>query len=366
MYKKIIIFLLCIIAFSLKINVSIADTNQLWIGEWTYINTDLPVEVRYSHWNLNEKTFIVTWDLELGNNITIDGNIMVYGNFTAGDSLDVSWYLVSSWDIQAWNQLTVDWVMKWKNITMGSSFTGNRVIALWNMFTKWSVNIINGIYITWDFTSWSELFLSWKSKVLWNLIIWPYSKVQGSLYVYKSMKTSFDFEFIWEKLKVIWDFDTLRWPEKWSLLQWRTYIYWDLWHRYIYWNKIVFHRYEIIQEKYPWLIWKIDVILKYRLSEQEILHIKNQVSLFQDDISSQKDRLISLSKKSPKSQAIIRKKEEIYDTYNSMFQYISTYIESENWDRKEFKKIKREEFTKLNVFLNQFHWNIKDIEIYNY
>ena len=114
------------------------------------------------------------------------------------------------------------------------------------------------------------------------------------------------------------------------------------------------------------MIWKIDVILKYRLSEQEILHIKNQVSLFQDDISSQKDRLISLSKKSPKSQAIIRKKEEIYDTYNSMFQYISTYIESENWDRKEFKKIKREEFTKLNVFLNQFHWNIKDIEIYNY
>ena len=54
------------------------------------------------------------------------------------------------------------------------------------------------------------------------------------------------------------------------------------------------------------------------------------------------------------------------NTYNSMFQYISTYIESENWDRKEFKKIKHEEFIKLNVFLNQFHWNIKDIEIYNY
>ena len=367
MYKKLITFFFLILTYGLSLNISIAYNSQWWMRETiTSLKIWSWVEIKYLHWHLSEKTFIVTWDLDLANNVTIDGNLIVYGDFNAGDSLKISWHLVSTWNIQTWILTKIRWIIKWKNITTWSYFTANRVIVLWDMHTKWTVNIKNGIYIKWDFFSWSDLILSWKSKVLWNMTIWPYSKISGSLYVYKSMKTSFDFGFIWEKLKVIWDFDTLRWPDEWSSLQWRIYIFWDKWHRYIYWNKIVLNRYEIIQEKYPWLIWKIDVILKYSFPEEKILHINNQISLFENDLKSQKKRLINLSKKSPESQTIIRIKEEIYDTYNSMFQYISTYIESENWDIKEFKKIKREEFTKLHVFLNQFHWNIKDIEIYNH
>ncbi|QFR39435.1 hypothetical protein A9Q91_04370 [Candidatus Gracilibacteria bacterium 28_42_T64] len=366
MYKKGTILFVLSLLWIFNPHVGLADNTQLQVADTiTSLETQTGVTIIYSPGKIKSKTFVVTGNLELVNNVTVDGNLIVYGNLVAGSSLKVLGHLVVIGNIQIGNQIYIQGTLKGKNITTGSSLRVDRVIALGNLLTKGSVTIVNGAYVTGDFTSGSELTLGGKSKISGNMIMGPYSKVKGTLYVYGRMKTNFDFDFIGKKIKITGDFDTLWGPDKGSLLEGRVYIYGDKGHRYIYGTKVVFNRYETVKLNFKGFMGKIDPVLKYNFSEEKISQIQKQIALFQSDLKSQKKKIINLSQKQPKSQRIIEKKKQIHQTFQNMFEYISMHTERQAWDKKQFKEIKRNEFKNLNIFLNQFYGNINDVEIYN-
>jgi hypothetical protein len=335
--KKIIltfILLLCINISSVNANVTAVEKEE---KNETTIKID---------W----KTVIIDGDISFSEWANIPYDMVINGNVTIWSNSTFLWNITVHWDIKIWNHVYFSKILKWTNIEVGTYLRAKNIHTTENLSFQWFAEISQWLLVGGDFESWSDMILHWNSKILWNMKMWADVFISGVLYVYGHMNGNYDFLFKWDKLRIIWNFKT----QISSKLIGKIYMFARDGHRKLEWSVNTRYQYEITNTQYNWVMQQIDPILDYRLSQDNIDIIHTNVIQFENELRTQK-KIIQQKYHSGRNQVTINREiKKLIFIQEELFDYISRYIEQENWDTIKWKVLQIEENRIIKQFIYQF------------
>lgn len=125
-------------------------------------------------------------------------------------------------------------------------------------------------------------------------------------------------------------------------------------HRRLEWSTNTRYQYEVENTQYNWVMKKIDPILDYRLSQENIDIIHLNVIQFEKELKAQK-KVIEQKYHSGKNEILINREiKKLIFIQAELFNYISQYIEKENWDIIQWKVLQIQEKRYIKQFIYQF------------
>ncbi len=289
------------------------------------------------------KKIIVDWDITFQSYTTIPYDLEVKGNVIFWDDVKVLWNINASWDIHAGNKLVIYKEISAKNIYTWNQLVANKIVTQEDLILNWKSTITSGISVWWNFEWGSDFILYWNSQIEWNMKVERDTKIYGTLYVYWDLKSKENFKFDWKKLKLYWDFRTLKKSE----IEGRIYIYGTPARRSYYTNKIKYN-YLLKSKKHIWFMKKVDPVLNYELSNIQIIRIHQNIQNYEYNISQQKSKIIVNAYKYSQQQ-LIQEIEKLKSIELNMIKYINNYISSHQRDTQEWKII---QFERNNEVIN--------------
>ena len=295
-------------------------------------------------WN----TVFVEGDLYFPSYRSIPYNFEINGNLSIWDGVKLLWEISVHWDIDAGNELVVYKTISWNNITIWNKSVIKKIISYENITLNWYATIAEWMIAGWDVDVWWNFNLYGNSTIEWDLQTELDINIFGNLYVYWDIRSKERFHFQWEKLKIYGDFRTLQE----SKLEGRIFIYGSPARRSYYTNKIKYN-YILKSEKYTWFMWKIDPVLQYNLSDNDIKNIYSRVSELENKIEEQKRKIAFL----PYGYSEEKTNQEINNLKsieNNLITFIDTYISTHSRDIQEWNIIKFERQKELESYLKKY------------
>lgn len=294
------------------------------------------------------KTVVVEGDIEFQSYTRIPYDIEVNGNITFWDGVTILGNISASWNITAGNDLVVYKKISWNNISIWNKLVAKYLHATGDISLNWKATVTDWIYSEWNVEVWSDFTLHWSSQIEGDLKTELDINIYWNVYVFWDIRSKERFNFEWWKLKIYWDFRTL----KESKLEGRIFIYGTPARRSYYTNKIKYN-YILKSRKYKWFTWKIDPVLQYNLSDNNIKYIYSRISEMDNNIELQKKKISLL----PYHYSEVKLREEIKyleSLENNLIIFIDKYISSHSRDIQEWNIIKFERKNQLKQFLYQY------------
>jgi carbonic anhydrase/acetyltransferase-like protein (isoleucine patch superfamily) len=299
---------------------------------------------------LEWKTIFIDGDISFSKWITISNNMVINGDLTIWSNSTFLWSIKVNWDVKIWNHVYFRKILKWTNIDTGTYLRASQVNTKENLSFQWFAQITQWLLVGGNFESGSDMILHWNSKILWDVKLWADVFISGIFYVYGNMNGNYDFLFNWDKLRVIWNFKT----QISSKLVGKIYMFARDGHRRLEWSTNTRYQYEVENTQYNWVMKKIDPILDYRLSQENIDIIHLNVIQFEKELKAQK-KVIEQKYHSGKNEILINREiKKLIFIQAELFNYISQYIEKENWDIIQWKVLQIQEKRYIKQFIYQF------------
>lgn len=322
----------------------------VFIFQDTYANVTVKNEKieKITTMKVVDKKIIVDWDISFQSYTTIPYDLEIKGNVTFWDEVKILWNITVSWDINAGNKLIVYKQISAKNIYIWNQLVANSIVTQENLILNWKATIASWINVWWNFETGSDFTLYWNSQVEWDMKVELDIKIYGTLYVYWDLRSKERFYFDWDKLKLYWDFRTLKESE----VKGRIYIYGTAARRSYYTNKIKYN-YLLKSKKHIGFMKKIDPVLNYDLSNIEILEIHKNIQNYEYIISQQKSKIIINAYKYSQQQ-LIQEIEKLKSIESNMMEYINNYISSHQRDMQEWKIIQFEKNNEMKNFIHKY------------
>lgn len=293
-------------------------------------------------------TVIVDWDISFQSYIKIPYNLEVKGNVYFWEWVTILWKISATWDIIWWSNGVAYKELSGKNISIGNKLVAKKLVSQENMTLKWNATITQWVSVGWDFSAGSDLKLYGNSQVQWGMKVEIDTQIFGNLYVYEDLRSKENFDFQWWKLKLYWDFRTLKISE----VIWRIYMYGSPARRSYYTNKIKYN-YVLKSSKYRWFMWEIDPVLQYNLWDINIKYIYSRVSEIEKSIENQK-RKISLLPYDYSEKKLDQEIKNLKSIEKSLIDFVEQYVSTHSRDIQEWKIIQFERDKLMQEFLYQY------------
>lgn len=359
------------------INVSASDLNKSDImscSDWVLSNSttyenkvfDCDINIWENFKALNNSDIGVKWNLKLLSNAQIDWNLIVYWNLEIEGKLNIGWNLIVIWNIiWKYSNLDIKWYIKANNIEVWWKVITQAIISTW-FVSIWSDSVIKKWIITdWYLKTWDNLKLSWISLIRWSLITWDKFNWSWTIYVYWNFAWKENYTFDWTKIKVTKDFKIgTKWTNKWRIV--------------IFWKTSKWDSYRLVKKNLGYLIWEIDPLLKYSLTDKEFTIIKNRTIRSDKFVYFNKIKITELNNTisklknsnnintynrnqiNDKVNQLNTLKSQTIKEYISLFEYLDQYIENEDFDIDEYNSLKEKKLLALERFLNSTYWDYSD------
>lgn len=361
--NKILKYLVFLLTISI-VNSSFAENScSKWLESNKTITTSIVFDCNTEIWanlkTLNKSNVSVNWNLKLLENAIISWDLIVKWDLELSSNITIKWNLIVEWDIK-WNasNLKVSWYIKANNIELWKNIITQIIISNWNI-DLWSNSMIwKWIISNWYLKTGSDFLLNWYSKIRWDFITASKFKWNWVLYVYWNLISETNYEFKWDKLKIQKNYKTNSNAD-------------NLWRIYIYWIKNNWSNYNENNKKLWYLIWEIDPLLKFSLTEKEFNTIKNKtinsdkkVYHFRNEAAAINNSLANEFSKVNKDNIAIQNyiyklnkiKYDSINEYTNLFNYLDTQIENEDFDINKYNTIKENSLNRLKNYMNWFYW----------
>lgn len=293
---------------------------------------------------------VVDGDIEFKSYIDIPYDLEVNWNIRFWNWVNIFWDINATWDILGWNNITSYKTISAKNITIWNRGSFRSLISQEDLILKWDAIISRWISVWRHFSASSDLILYGNSEIRWNMTVELDTQIYGTLYVYWNVQSKENFHFEWNKLKIHWNFRTLKWSE----LIGRIFIFWSPARRNLYTNNLLY-TYILESRKYQNLMWEIDPVLSYLLSQEEVAALSIKLRSEEDKILAQKYKILYWSHLYNRVELWeeIKKLKSMEDIFIT---YINNYISDHSRDRHQWNIIKYEREKDLKAFLRTYDY----------
>ena len=293
-------------------------------------------------------TIFIDGDISFQSYIKIPYNLEVKGDVIFWEWVTILWKISATWDIIWWSNAVAYKQLSGKNISIGNRLVAKKLVSQENMTLKGNATIAEWVLVGWNFSAGSDLKLYGNSQIEWMMKVEIDTQIFGNLYVYEDLRSKENFDFQWWKLKLYWDFRTLKKSE----VIWRIYIYGLAARRSYYTNKIKYN-YILKSSKYRWFMWEVDPILQYNLSDNDIKYIYSKISEIENSIEEQK-RKISLFPYNYSQDKLQQEIKYLISMEEKLISFIEQYTSNHSRDIQEWKIIQFERDKLMQEFLYQY------------
>ena len=311
--KRFLLFPLCLGVLCLSYNSAFADK---FISSNTTINTN----IRYyedteigSNFSFYGEEIRISGDLKISSNAQINGDVYVEGNLSIWSNASINGNIEATGNIIFMSGASTYGNVKWRSMSYWSNAQiQEKITAATSLTLGSNATIYKWVNIRWDVSAGSNLTLQWVSKIVGDFSFGSNTKIYSTLYVYWEInkeRGGSNADISGDKTKITQGLSIGSNGD----INTRLYLFQS--------KKITGSNYSERLTNYSGLFGKIDPLLQYELTEEQIQSIKNETDAYLTEIQRNPKKKIEL--------------------YKDLFQYLSQYIEQEAFDTQVFSQIQQ-------------------------